>query len=433
LSRPKHDRGRTAIKNKLSFPQTNASVLLDLVRGVAALVVVLGHGRNFLFADYKELSYHPLWVSIPYLLTKGGHQSVIVFFVLSGYLISGSVFRMVKQGTWSWTTYLTQRAVRLWVVLLPALLLSTLWDRLGLALHLAPALYRSSAPNHMGTAVASQLSPPIFLQNLFFLQGLTAPTFGSDAPLWSLANEFWYYLLFPLGLFALARRTPPRIRIPSAILFLLAAWFSHAVLAMFPLWLAGTLLAVLPTRSFPRAARVLATLVYLPIFCFCASGILSVVAMDYVLALATLMFLWVLLSADSPASPTRAVRASRELARFSYTLYAVHFPFLLLLTALLVGETRWTPTPLNLLKACAICALVLAYAYAVASLTEFHTAQVRRWVEEKLGLVGEPAGPRASPSPASTAAAPEIGLPLGSHAGLTARAAEVEERHPARH
>ena len=50
------------------------------------------------------------------------------------------------------------------------------------------------------------LAPHILFSNIFFLQGIYTPTFGTDGALWSLANEFWYYLLFPLGLIALRSR-----------------------------------------------------------------------------------------------------------------------------------------------------------------------------------------------------------------------------------
>jgi hypothetical protein len=39
--------------------------------------------------------------------------------------------------------------------------------------------------------------------NAFFLQTIAGPTFGSNGPLWSLAYEWWYYVLFPLVLAAL--------------------------------------------------------------------------------------------------------------------------------------------------------------------------------------------------------------------------------------
>ena len=203
------------IKTKLAFSRTNASVLLDLLRGVAAFLVVIGHGRGYLFADYNQVPNHSIWVSGPYLITKAGRQAVIVFFVLSGYLIGGSVLRSVKSGLWNWPSYLTHRLVRLWVVLLPGLLLCAMWDHLALSHHLAPALYRAGADNHMSVNVAARLTPLIFVQNLFFLQVSVADTFGSDSALWSLAYEFWFYLLFPLGLFALARQTQPRKRIVS--------------------------------------------------------------------------------------------------------------------------------------------------------------------------------------------------------------------------
>ena len=104
------------------FARTQASVLLDLVRGLAAFLVVISHARNLLFVDYSDLPAHPLWTTVFYTITRAGHQSVVIFFVLSGYLVGGSVLRTVERRTWSWTSYLTHRLVRLWVVLLPGLL-----------------------------------------------------------------------------------------------------------------------------------------------------------------------------------------------------------------------------------------------------------------------------------------------------------------------
>jgi len=373
------------------FVRTNASVLLDLVRGLAAFLVVIGHGRNFLFLDYHELPTHSIWVSILYLITKAGHQGVIVFFVLSGYLISGSVFRSVERGIWSWPSYLTHRLVRLWVVLLPGLLLCALLDHLALTHHLAPAIYQAGAANHMSIDVASRLTPLIFLQNLFFLQVMVGPTFGSDTALWSLAYEFWFYILFPLGLFALSRRSKLPTRLVSAVLFLVIAWCAHAYLDLFPVWLAGTLLVMLPPLKLRAFVRVLVAALYVPFFFFCASDRLLANIMDYVLAIATLLFLWVLLSANSEARATLGVRSSRQLARFSYTVYVVHTPFLLFLTALIVGEGRWTPNPFTFLKSCGVIALVFVYAYAVAAVTEFRTDNIRHWIERRFRILRPPA------------------------------------------
>ena len=42
------------------------------------------------------------------------------------------------------------------------------------------------------------LDAATFWGNLVFLQTILVPTYGTNALLWSLANEFWYYMLFPL-------------------------------------------------------------------------------------------------------------------------------------------------------------------------------------------------------------------------------------------
>lgn len=64
---------------------------LDLMRYVAALLVVLGHFRADFFVNYDQLpaSQHGGITQIIYVLTSLGHSSVLIFFVLSGYLVGG--------------------------------------------------------------------------------------------------------------------------------------------------------------------------------------------------------------------------------------------------------------------------------------------------------------------------------------------------------
>lgn len=107
----------------LKFPSSTASVLLDLVRGLAALLVLLSHWKVMFFVEYPHIQGTRWWFAVPYVLCDAGHQAVIIFFVLSGYLISGSVIRAFERGTWSWKEYLIHRLTRLWVVLIPGLAL----------------------------------------------------------------------------------------------------------------------------------------------------------------------------------------------------------------------------------------------------------------------------------------------------------------------
>ena len=112
---------------------------------------------------------------------------------------------------------------------------------------------------------------------------------------------------------------------------------------------------------------------------------------DYAFTLITTLFLWILLSANTAHPPhARVVQVSRESARFSYTLYANHVPFLVFLTAIFVGDFRWHATPTTLLAGVGILLVVLAYSWGLAFLTEFRTDALRLRLERLFGVAELP-------------------------------------------
>ena len=62
---------------------------LDLLRGLSALVVCLGHLRNAILVDGSDLIHPSITLKAFYFITGFGHQAVMVFFVLSGYFVGG--------------------------------------------------------------------------------------------------------------------------------------------------------------------------------------------------------------------------------------------------------------------------------------------------------------------------------------------------------
>lgn len=368
------------------FRQTVASVLLDALRGIAALLVCIGHWRYFLFVDYPQLSHHHRWFFLPYLLCTLGHQAVIVFFVLSGYLVGGHILQTLDQGRWSWRGYLIQRGVRLWIVLLPALALGGVLDFAALHFHLAPALYAGAVHNHITFNVHATLTWKALIGNCVFLQTIATPVFGSNSPLWSLANEFWYYLIFPLGLLALRSSRPILNRVCMGLICLVMLWgVGSGIRMLLPVWLLGVLLAILPVWHTTSWTRWLAVAFYSPIFVTVSRGHLTGrFPADYVLGIATFALLYVLLGARQPATGRWYERPSHTMAGFSYTLYLVHVPMLMLLTALLAGDHRWLPDLSHTAIGLAVLLFVIVYAYAVAKLTEFHTDEVRGWIKQRL-------------------------------------------------
>ena len=366
------------------FRQTGASVALDAIRGIAALLVVADHCHNLFLVDAAtafRTTAHPHLIYVLYGMTSAGPEAVVIFFVLSGYLISGSTFRSLKQGRWSWKDYLIHRLVRLWLVLLPALLLCAAWDigRLAMVGGAGPLMER---------AHANGLTWGLFWGNLFFLQDGWVRAFGSDRVLWSLAAEFWYYLLFPLGLLALRRETKAKSRLLYGLGFLVAAAIAGRwILGLFPVWLCGTLLARTRPRQMGSAVRWTAVMLYTPVV-----FVLPMVhwpwryfKMDYGLGVLTAVLLWVLLSARERVNEKKlAVRAARSLAGSSYSLYLVHYPMLAFLAAAVTGGIPWAVRPGNLAMVAGFGVLAVIYGYGVAACTEWHNDTIRRWVQDKL-------------------------------------------------
>ena len=348
--------------------------------------------QRILRVDLPQVPSHRTLLSAVYLLCAAGHQAVIIFFVLSGYLISGSVLKAFQRKEWSWAQYLTHRLVRLWIVLLPALLLGAGWDYLGLHSQWAPAMYSGANYNHMVADVRQSLSWRDLLGNAAFVQTILVPTFGSNGALWSLANEFWYYILFPL-VACIAWRIyikPLSIAICGIAPCAVAFFPTRDLLLAFPVWLLGVLShfflvelhRYLCESSPPSHTPSPSSAPPSPGTSRMAK--LHNCSADLLLGLATFGFLWILLGAVSEAKPTIASRLSRAAARFSFTLYVAHTPILIFLVALLADDTRWISPRLTGGIAFAALIVIVAYAWLLATATEFRTDRVRAWAEGTL-------------------------------------------------
>lgn len=62
------------------------SATLDFLRWVSAFLVLTGHVRAMFFPPYEKLLSADILTKVFYLITGFGHQAVMVFFVLSGFL-----------------------------------------------------------------------------------------------------------------------------------------------------------------------------------------------------------------------------------------------------------------------------------------------------------------------------------------------------------
>lgn len=370
---------------------------LDLIRGVAACAVAGGHLRNLFFQDYEKLQSPSAFCKVLYFLTGLGHEAVVVFFVLSGFVIANSIVASIGKGTWSWRGYLISRLTRLWVVLIPAILLGVFLDKAGISSLVGGGIYRCVGFGHVlrGTE-PEQLSPTVVAGNLLFLQTILVPTVGSNSPLWSLANEFWYYIAFPLLLLACQRGKSTLLRILLALGALsVLALVGSGISTYFSIWLMGCAAfygaSSLPIHSKTRAQGIywlggLLTLTLLIAIRGRALGGLGAFAQDFVLGLGVACML--LGAANLRPSGKLSVwsKTSLALARPSYSLYVLHLPLLVCLASRLFKseDERWVPDLKHLACGLGVAAVCALYVWAVYCVTEAKTSQVRGWVLRRL-------------------------------------------------
>jgi Predicted acyltransferases len=184
------------------------SLYLDLVRFSAAFLVLLSH------ANVRALSERV----IPF--SNFGHSAVVVFFVLSGFVIAYVTETKERAAR----DYIASRMARIYSVALPALIVTIAVDALGA--HLAPALYAGETTHDWGLL---RFASSLAFMNEFWGISITA---FSNVPYWSLCYEVWYYILFGLFMFW---KGPGRV----AVLCVGALLAGAKILMLFPIWLLG--------------------------------------------------------------------------------------------------------------------------------------------------------------------------------------------------
>lgn len=363
-------------------------VAFDLLRGIAALLVCASHVRNFLFVDFVDIATPSFFDKLFYFATGLGHQAVIVFFVLSGYFVGGSVWKQLSRGEFRCVDYMLVRLSRLWVVLIPALLATLFFDSLGKFI-IDNAGYDgrwkgllSSGP---GVGVDSiDLSTSTWLGNAFFLQTITVPVLGSNGPLWSLANEFWYYLVFPFVAIALYKRS---ILSLFSLLIVGGLFVSlpSAITNGFLFWLMGWWIAI--------AGRVTFRIRWWHIFFSAIALGASLVSTKFligflselVVAVPTMVLLAVL--PEINVTNRLLVRGVSGFSDMSYSLYLFHFPFVAFCWFVFIAPSQQQPNLFSYGQFFTLLVMTLIFCFTMWWLFERHTSHVRDLLKNRLKAV----------------------------------------------
>jgi peptidoglycan/LPS O-acetylase OafA/YrhL len=361
---------------------------LDLIRGISALLVCLGHLRNAILVDLSQLKHPNMLVKMFYALTGLGHQAVMVFFVLSGYFVGGAILR--SGINFSWRNYLTSRLTRLWVVLLPSLAITWVVGQI-LGYFSPEVLAGAYAENWHSGPKADEYSASLttFLANILFLQTIVTPVFGINGPLWSLANEFWYYLLFPLlmivtGLVGSASFASRVVTFLAALA--IACYLPNTMLYGFLVWLMGAVVYRLQSivKSLNTAKVYMFLLMALAMFGIAlgfAKSSTFAIASDIAVGLTFAMVCLMLTRVSFPALrwPWLAKFALYG-SDISYSLYLLHFPLVVLAASLVYQSQKSVPTALFLAQFLGWVVLLIGCGFFMWWLFESRTPIVRKQV-----------------------------------------------------
>lgn len=310
---------------------------IQALRGIAVSMVVLYHAELGLF--------------------RAGYLGVDIFFVVSGFLITGLIERALSRGTFRFADFYARRVRRL----LPAAYVVLAATTLAAFVLLTAVQYRDYVAQLIGSLAFSN-NLVLWSQTGYFSPDAA---FRPLLHMWSLAIEEQYYLLVPLALWMLPRRlTLSGLALATLASLALCLWMvgSRPGAAFFLLptraWELGfgSVAAMISHHAWVRAAaRVLllpavTLIVAIPVFPLPGqSPGINAVLVCTATAVA-------ILAASTRADGWLATRALAKIGDISYSLYLVHWPlFALSRVAYLTNAL-----PLALTLALVAAALALA-------------------------------------------------------------------------
>ena len=358
---------------------------LDILRALAAFFVVTNHIGEALFVFEDHLDPFNLFMfQFLYL----GHHAVMLLFVVSGFLIGRAAIQCFTTDKQKVFDYGVDRITRIYVVLIPALILGFVSDQILLAVSTGSEF----------DYVAQRTSFLIFLGNVVGLQTILVPTFGSNGPLWSLACELWYYFMAPALLVALFGKSP-RNRLIALAAFVGALCFvSDDILHYGGIWCIGVACWI------PRRALLPKWLAWGLMIAFLASAnneYLWANGWGFPHIVGTAVSVALIINAhrhDRATQKATRPSLSKFFAGFTFSLYLYHYPPLMILLALLV-KTNFVPyTHMGAMEAGAALGLLgflYAYSYALFWVTERKYYGFREFVRGKAAPLQRLASPKA--------------------------------------
>lgn len=394
---------------------------LDGLRGVAASTVVVYHALlivpsvSVLYIEHSNPSpFTPAWwlYRTPLRIIMPGHEAVLVFFVLSGFVLTLPLTRQ-HMSVRKTLSYYCRRLLRLYI---------PVWLAIGFSLSLALLVPRDEHDGSSWLATHSQPTQSGIVRDLQLLFGTT----NLDSPLWSLTWEMWYSLLLPLifiivriirfdrwwilGIVFLAV-TSSVAQFKTVHDALPCAFLATGLLEYMPVFVIGMLFALQRQNLAELGKRVshwplitvAAILLLLSPTLFIKNSPVFRVG-DAVLTLACLVGVSMVVFVTLEAPLARAVLESRIpqwLGSRSFSMYLIHEP-IIVSAALMTAANGWMPWLLVVVAVIPVVLLTTEVFYRIAE----HPAHLLARFVGKAVAGPKPTQPNVSKVPRATSPAP---------------------------
>ena len=277
-----------------------------------------------------------------------GHESVVFFFVLSGYVIS---YVSVEKEN-SALKYIISRSARIYSVAFPALLLT-------IALYYLGNYINAGAFLDLNKRLIDPL--PTIVSALFFVnQSWNGITIFSNMPYWSLGYEVLYYVFFGVCLFTKGIKKP-------LLILLVLAIMGPSIILYLPIWLLGVLchktvqyitipknicyllfplsLILISLLCFSKAQKIINDYTHLLV----GQAFMSILnepadrfGSDYFLgvAIAVNILSFAYIGSNLIVFSKRAGDIIHELASYTFSIYLYHMPILFFISAVMPYDTN---------------------------------------------------------------------------------------------
>lgn len=357
---------------------------LDSIRFLAAFMVVLCHVRCEMLQTYSLLQpdSQNIWTQIFYFLSSGGKVGVLVFFILSGFLVGGKNLERVIKGKADAKTYVIDRSVRIGLPLIGSIILIWLVDILINHIDI------SSCNMSVGLTSTHNLSE--FVGNLFGLQGVV--TGDAGGVFWTLAYEIWFYVLIAGVIvltttrFSVCRRLFGFVLLGLGLLifsYLELSWLSILLCGIGAfylskigignrvLYISGLLfivvLLIMPFTSATHTSRLVLNIPEIVIEMI--AGVLGAITIAGLVNMT-----------PKKSFTIKLNRLGSHLAIFSYSLYLTHYQVIRVMRAIGIPQYDTISAYTIIAFVCEVAACVL-FAYCFYLLTEKQTDKVKRFLK----------------------------------------------------